>query len=145
MYWNDVVFPFFFPFSLFVLLSSLRAWLCKSLTKLPLDFCVTKSRLIEFPVYISNLVGYSCHATCKCFQYWLHAFKKKVIVLLGSSNNHECIMNQDGKHEGNVLLKDKKIHNFGSTSQMTHPKKEHHFSNVGMAACRFPCGSPDAH
>lgn len=40
-----------------MLLSSLRARLCKSVTKMPLDFCVTKSSLIEFPVYISNLVG----------------------------------------------------------------------------------------
>lgn len=50
MYWNDVVF-------LFTLLSSLTAWLCKPETKLPLDFCITKSNLFECPVYIFNLVG----------------------------------------------------------------------------------------
>lgn len=41
----------------FSLLSSLRAQLCKPETKLPLDFCITKSSLFEFPVYIFNLVG----------------------------------------------------------------------------------------
>lgn len=47
-------------------------------------------------------------------------------------------MNQDGKHEGNVLLEDKKTYNFCSASQMTHPNKETRFSNVEMAGCRFP-------
>lgn len=40
-----------------LLLSSLRAQLCKAVTKLPLDFCVTKPSRTAFPVYVWNLVG----------------------------------------------------------------------------------------
>lgn len=104
------------------LLSSLGAQLCKSVTKLALDSCVTQCSLTEFPVCVCDLVGIPAMSPQR-FQDCPHAFERKVIVLSGSSNHHEWTMNQDGKHEGNALLKDKETHNFCSASQMTHPRK----------------------
>lgn len=138
--YNFLFFSFFFIPSL-LFLSSLRAQLCKAVTKMPLDFCVTKPSLTEFP----EPSWYSPHAASEHFQYWLHVFKKKVIVLLGSSDDHVWIMNQVGKHEGNVLLEDNWTYNFYSVSQMTHSKKETRFSNIEMAVCRFPYVSSFSH
>lgn len=107
MKWRNVSFS-----PILSLSSSFRAQLCKSVTQLALDSCVTKPSLTEFPVYICNLVGIPAmrpqtlpglHA---CFQKEGHSSFR---IIKPSWVNHESRWKTWG---GNVLLKDKKTYSF---------------------------------